>query len=654
MSDATDNKETNDKAGQASFLAMISHEIRTPMQSVYGILELIGEETKEQRILDLLSTAKTSASGLLEILDDVLDLAKMDAMKFDLDDYEVPVRMLARGVNEALEVKLINKPVTLRDEIASDVPFVIQGDPKRLRQILMNLVGNAVKFTAKGSVTIKILSETQHIDRKAHPNALRWEVVDTGIGIPDAVRGKLFEAFEQADGSTQRKFGGTGLGLSICKKLVELMGGILGVDSVEGKGSTFWFEIPVKEVTEETSMESLPSLENLSILVVEDHPMGAKEIVNTLSKRGANVERATTLEEGLAAIQSRPFDIVMSDQGLPDGEGLTLLKETAQLRPAAGLIMYTARDDYGLQYSLKILGASYMTKPASRKGLVEAVYAAAREREYQNPMQSTHILIAEDTESVRDIIKRQLEILKVEVTFVDNGAKAAALLQKNIYGLVITDLHMPEMDGYTLATKIRNDQKADQPRQPLVVMTADVQLSQPNVFRAHGFDECLLKPASLGQLRRLLIRWGITDEVQLLSAQDNDSKSDAPKRPNNDANLVVKLGEAVDLKSLEKQMGVLDASAADMMDMFVMMTEGLISKIDHAQEEKNNKELLELGHSLKGSARSASCLRLGNLAANLQDAANNGDATESLVRAIQAEFKVVKAEVKLLQKEYCD
>lgn len=645
-------KATDEKTEQASFLAMISHEIRTPMQAVYGILELIGEETKEQRILDLLKTAKTSASGLLEILDDVLDLAKMDAMKFDLDDFEVPVRMLARGVNEALEIKLINKPVALKDEIASDVPFVIHGDPKRLRQILMNLVGNAVKFTAKGSVTIKINADTQHLDREKHKTALRWEVVDTGIGIPDAVRGKLFQAFEQADGSTQRKYGGTGLGLSICKKLVELMDGMIGVDSVEDKGSTFWFEIPVTAVTSETSMDSLPSLENVSVLVIEDHPLGAKEIVKTLQARGANVERGSTVAEGMAAIESRPFDIVMADQGLPDGEGLTLLKETAQKRPTAGLIMYTARDDYGLQYSLKILGATYMTKPASRKGLVEAVHAAAHERDYQNPMHSTKLLIAEDTDSVRDILQRQLERLNVDVTFAENGAKAASLMQKNTYGLVITDLHMPDMDGYALAAKIRHNEKEGvDVRQPLVVMTADVQLSQPNVFRAHGFDECLLKPASLGQLRRLLIRWGITDDVQApLPEQVTSNENQQIKTPEDDRPAT--LGDAINLESLQKQMGALDESAADMMEMFVMMTEPMMSKLEQAKEQKNNKELLELGHSLKGSARSASCMRLGDLAANLQDVASDGEDGSKLVDDIHVEFKRVKAEVKLLQDQF--
>lgn len=631
---------------QASFLAMISHEIRTPMQAVYGILELIGEESSDQRVLDLLSTAKTSASGLLEILDDVLDLAKMDAAKFDLDDFEVPVRMLAKGVIEALSVKIRNKPVALKDEVDSAVPFVIRGDPKRLRQILMNLVGNAIKFTAKGSVTIRISTETQHLDRNTYQEALRWEVVDTGIGIPEEARGRLFEPFVQAEAGTQRKFGGTGLGLSICRKLAELMGGMIGVDSVEGEGSIFWFEIPVETVSTEMSIADMPKLENLSILVVEDHPLGAKEIVKTLSTMGATVERASTLAEGLAAIRSRPFDLVMSDQGLPDGEGLSLLKEVAKTRPSTGLIMYTARDDYGLQYSLRILGASYLTKPASRRGLGEAVRSTAREIEHNNPMNSQKVLIAEDTESVRDILRRQLDVLKADVTFVENGIDALQAMKENDFGLVITDLHMPEMDGYALADTIRKHEAKGELRQPLVVMTADVQLSQPQVFRAHGFDECLLKPASLGQLRRLFVRWGIIDEDRrTIEAGVDEKPVESAKQPAAEH----QLGQAINLDMLRAQMGALDASAAEMMEMFVEMTEGVIAQLQSAQTAKDYNRSLEIAHSLKGAARSASCMNLGDIAALIQDRALTKEDIGELVQNAVEEFENVRAEVKLLK-----
>lgn len=409
---------------KSNFLATMSHEIRTPMQSVYGLLELIGEEKPEPKIESMVNTAKASASGLLEILDDILDFAKMDADKMELDTFEVPVRTLIYGINEALAVKVHGKDVALEDDIAKDVPFVIIGDPKRLRQILMNLAGNALKFTEKGSVTIAVTTENKVLGAPANGLILRFEVRDTGIGMDKDACKRLFKPFNQADSSTSRKFGGTGLGLSICKKLVELMGGKIGVESIEGQGSTFWFEIPTEEVSTDTTTVNLPSLDGISVLSVEDHPQGAKEIVRSLESMGATVESCPTYEEGLALAKRRPFDVGIIDQGLPDGLGLDLIREIMDVRPFMGLIMYTVRDDSGLQHSLQSLGVQYLSKPASRLGLGEAVKDATNKNIQLGINGPTRLLIAEDTESVRDVLRRQLEKLGLEADFVKDGAEA--------------------------------------------------------------------------------------------------------------------------------------------------------------------------------------------------------------------------------------
>ncbi len=627
---------------KSNFLATMSHEIRTPMQSIYGLLELIADEKPNEKIASMAATAQESASGLLEILDDILDVAKMDADKMELDVFEVPVRMLVRGTLEALAVKVHGVNIEMKDDIEQDVPFVVIGDPKRLRQIIMNLVGNALKFTEKGSVTVRVTTAIKAIKKPEDGVGLRFEVIDTGIGMSKDVCDKLFGSFTQADNTTARKYGGTGLGLSISKKLVELMSGEIGVESIEGKGSTFWFEIPTTEVGTDTTTTELPSLDGISVLSVEDHPQGAKEIVNSLRSMGANIESCPTYKEGLELVKRRPFDVGIIDQGLPDGLGLDLIKEIMEVRPYMGLIMYTVRDDVGLSHSLQALGVKYLTKPASRTGLGEAVKNASSKAARINIEGPTRMLIAEDTDSVRDILGRQLEKLGVEADFVVNGKEALKALETGKYGILITDLHMPEMDGYELVETLRQKEEATDNHFPIMVLTADVQMAQREVYLRHGFDECLLKPVSLGQFRGLLYRWG------LLSEEETEQKS--PEQDNTvpdsaDENLP----PAIDLAAMKEQMGAVDNDAIEMLHMFVDMTQPLIEKIQTAQTEDDFHNLMEAAHSLKGSARSACCNVLGDLAAKLQDDANVQKPSENLVAEIAQEFERVKAAVGTLK-----
>ena len=630
---------------KSAFLANMSHEIRTPMQSVYGLLELIADEKLEKDAAEMVATARKSASGLLEILDDILDLAKVEAGKMDLDRFEVPVRTLAYGVLECMEVKALGKPVKMAAEVDKDVPFVIVGDPTRLRQILLNLVGNALKFTDKGMITLKISTRTQHVAAPQDGIALRVEVVDTGIGMSAEVAGKLFKAFVQADNSTTRKYGGTGLGLSICQKLIEKMGGRIGVISEPGKGSTFWFEIPTEAMGTQTQVE-LPDLSGLVVLSVEDHPKGAQEIYNSLKSMGAEIISVGTYAAGLDLIKKRPFDVAVIDQGLPDGLGIDLLKEAAKLRPFMGLIMYTVRDDYGLQHSARVIGAKYLSKPASRLGLGEAVKSAAKQKPANDSRRPKHLLIAEDTEAVRDVLRRQLEKLGVTADFVTNGVEAYAALQGKKHGILFTDLHMPDMDGYQLAAKIRADEEAagadTADRFPVVVLTADVQMAQKQAYLAYGFDECLLKPVSLGQFRQLLIRWGVLREQD--DTQKKATRAEAAATQQGPGQ-----SPAVNLALLKEYMGGFDASTVEMLGLFVNMTQPLIDRLVKAANDGTPRELAEIAHSLKGSARSACCTTLGELAADIQKQGDDGKKCDAAtIDAVLAEFERVRKQIKEL------
>ena len=619
---------------KSNFLATMSHEIRTPMQSIYGLLELIEQERPEANIMTMTKTAKDSASGLLEILDDILDFAKMDADQMHLDAFEVPVRTLAYGINEAMTVKVQGKPVELKTDIDEKVPFVILGDPKRLRQIIMNLMSNAIKFTHAGTVTIKITNDCKHINLAQNNIGLRFEIIDTGIGMKQEIADTLFTPFTQADNSTSRKYGGTGLGLSICKKLVGIMGGQIGVTSQENNGSNFWFEIPTQEVsTDQENTQDMPKLDGLSILSVEDHPQGAKEIMRSLESMGAKVENCQTYSEGLELAIHRPFDVIIIDQGLPDGLGIDLMREMMQLRPFTAYIMYTVREDAGLQHTLQSLGATYLTKPASRIGLGEAVEDAASKVQRMSIDGPKKLLIAEDTASVRDVLQRQLSKLGVEATFVENGAQALEYVHTGEYGILLTDLHMPEMDGYEVVSHIRNDDKKSNRHFPVISLTADVQMSNRQVYMKHGFDECLLKPVSLGQFQRLLVRWGILDEAKALAPTPPLAKQETKQKP------------ALDQNAIIEQMGVLDEGTIEMLGMFIEMTHPLIKKIEKAHSDGNFDDLTETAHSLKGAAKSACANILGDYAGELQDESEVKKSRPDLIEMITSEFKRVEEEI---------
>ena len=451
--------------------------------------------------------------------------------------------------------------------------------------------------------------------------------------------------------------------------------------SVPGDGSNFWFEIPTEPVTGEKPQQ-LPDLNGIAVLSVEDHPQGAKEIERTLKSMGADVTSVPSYAEGLSMIHNRRYDVALIDQGLPDGLGIDLLKEISKAQPYTGMIMYTVRDDYGLQHTTRTLGAKYLSKPASRIGLGEAVRDAARQNNApaSDNKRPRKLLIAEDTAAVQDVLKRQLSKLGVEADFVDNGLQALEKLKTEEYGILFTDLHMPEIDGYEVVKRLRamEEQQGIKNKAdgfPIVVLTADVQMAQKQAYLSYGFNECLLKPVSLGQFKQLLVRWNIltegdkptvkpraTEAEAKEGVEDNDASretvyiTDSPAEidladpATAHVNQIRDNGEdtppAIDPKAIEEVMGGLDANTIEMLNKFVQMTEPQIDALEDAYKAKDHKKIINVAHSLKGAARSACCLRLGDLADQIQLSAEEGEAPpEHLLDELIMEFSRVAREV---------
>jgi two-component system sensor histidine kinase/response regulator len=617
------------------FLATMSHEIRTPLQPIYGLLEIMSQQTDDPELLDTIGAARTSASQLLLILDDVLDLAKVDAGKMELDRFEVPLRTLIDGVVTTLGGKAREKNIRLEYTTSNDVPAVVQGDPKRLRQVLLNLTSNALKFTSTGSVQIRVSATPLPGDRNT---LIRFEVIDTGVGLSSEQQVELFNPFHQADRALSRKLGGTGLGLSICARLVELFGGHIGVESTLGKGSTFWFTLPTQAVTTDIAIASqqTPDLSGLLILSVEDHPQGAKSIQLSLESMGATVDSVGTSEEAIHHLTQQRYDIAIVDQGLPDGDGLALMRAAAKQNAGLGLILYTVFDTPEIQQSLKTIGGRYLSKPASRLGLGQTIAEIALKVHY-NPAASRRVLFIEDTPSIRDVLQRQLKFLDfTDYDMCESGAEAFELLEKNTYGLIICDLHMPDMDGFEVVRRIlAAPALADT---PVIALTADVTVSQGRLYSKHGFREYLLKPISVDQLRRVLVRWGI-----LMSGKPAEKPQPQQQLPSL---------KHLNLSALQQHYGRLDDEVLRSLQLFVRLSGAMLSELRRGVTEQNTYIVRSVAHSLKGSALIAQCLALANLAGDLQQRAAEGSLEyEGLPEKIALELENISLEVAGLNME---